>query len=358
MRTRVVVPLAESDDTGPKGPFHRSLSGGGLPRTYEPARGSLVDFALRRLAEDWDFQKSYNRYYVYSLPSRLRAALVKYIGRWSEIGVTVSDLKTILSPAPDEDENNDSADGDKELNHNFYCLDLSGSVGRSISMKDLLDLLFPTRQHQTLGHVQDSWDAAEPASVPAQLLPGLTHLSLAIDPNDRSKASWRHLLSLSSQLPTLTHLSLAYWPEPSLTPNAKFSSVISQQGLAIQYGGTGPYSHSIDEDWYEAIATLRKLSRNLYGLEYLDLTGCQDWWRALRREENNVSIDWAAQWGKINTLVLLRGGPDRPACLQEDAVTALDAAHAIAIERHIISQRAGKGRFITVHRDEVRRSAH
>ncbi len=117
---------------------------------------------------------------------------------------------------------------------------------------------------------------------------------LGMDPQYSSAASWRQLLSLASRFTALTHLSLAYWPEPTLTPNAKLASVVSPDGRTVQYGGTGPYSHSLDNDWSEAILLLRRLSKVLYRLEYLDLTGCAEWYPALYSEADGDTIDWVS----------------------------------------------------------------
>jgi hypothetical protein len=324
-----------------------------LPGAYVPGRGSLVDIALRQLAQDWVFQKSYNRYYLHGLPSRLRSALVKYVGIWHGEGVTVSDLKAILLPPPDNDDDHQRDVATfKSNNEDFYYLDLSGCVGRSINLTEIISLLFPQPPDIDPNDVQDSWDVAEPVAMPAELLPNITHLSLALTASHGTNLSWKQLLVLASKLQTLTHLSLAYWPEPSFTPNAKYSSVVSAQGHTVQYGGTGPYSHSLDDDWFEAVGILKTLSRRLYSLEYLDLTGCVAWFSALRRTADGHCIDWATHWGKISTLVLEQGESGR---LETDGTGHSLASRAVEIatdvEKHIIMRRAGKGRFINVIKD-------
>ncbi len=72
----------------------------------------------------------------------------------------------------------------------------------------------------------------------------------------------------------------------------------------MQYGGTAAYSHSLDDDWAEAVAVLHRLSQNLYGLEYLDLTGCGPWLPALVRRVGHDEVDWVRDFGKVETLVL------------------------------------------------------
>lgn len=347
---------------------------GVLPGAYVPRAGSLVDMCLRRMALEWEARWTLDEwYYLDELPSRLRSALIRYVGIWSNDGLARRDLKAILVP-PDEDEDHDNEepgapDPAASLNHNFYYLDLSGSFGRpALTTKDISDLLFPAalRVGAARTDVQDSWDAAEsiPAAPPA-LLPNLTHLSLALlpetdnganaafgsVPGSRPPVSWRHLLTLSAKLPTLTHLSLARWPEPSLTPNAKYSAVVTAQGRTVQYGGTGPYSHSLDDDWAEAVGVLRRLSRSLYGLEHLDLTGCGPWLEALWRPVDGIAVDWAGHWGKVSTLVLRVGGPMPPAGTAARERFESEVRSALRVERHIVAQRAGKGRFIIVERD-------
>ncbi|KAK4449913.1 hypothetical protein QBC34DRAFT_298270 [Podospora aff. communis PSN243] len=326
-----------------------------LPGMYRPAEGSLIDIVLRRVAFDWEFQREYGRYYLYDLPKHLREALVTYLGIWNSDGVSVEDLNAVLLPPPMEE-------GDEEYEHGrlspssaneyFTHLDLTGSLGRSLKLKELGRFLFPSRlQQPTDMDTRESWDAPEDISitVPRPLLPNLTHLSLGIRPDCAQAVSWRQLLGFVAHCPTLTHLSLAFWPEPSLTPNAKLASFVTAQGRTVPYSGTGPYSHSLDNDWSEAIVVLRRLSKTLYGLEYLDLTGCGDWYSTLWSTVGHETIDWVGDWGKISTLLLYPGyqlseeaGPAEKAKYWETA------QNAERVERHIASKRAGRGRFITV----------
>ena len=396
-----------------------------MPDLVHPARGSLVDVVLQRIVRDWETQKHYNQHYLIYLQGSLRAALIYYLGQQIEggegKGVSIKDLRALLlhpspvsssagrsphprrpgdSDAESEDSELSDADGSNEdeelpspstLNEDFRYLDLTWSMGHSISVRELSDLLFPRTAirpryaDQSAGTngskdaaVLDSWDSPGGlASPPRPLLPSLTHLSLALTP-DRSPASvsWRQLLSFAAHLPMLTHLSLAYWPEPTLTPNAKLATVDSPLGRRFQYGGTSTYSHSLDNDWAEAVLLVRKLSRALYGLEYLDLTGCASWAPALMHDVDNGQVDWIGNWGKMTTLVLNYGvsneydrlaeevlqeaqaedppdpRPGRSTAAQlplgEVARRVNAASEARLIEDHIRQQRAGRGRFITV----------
>ncbi|PHH75727.1 hypothetical protein CDD80_2148 [Ophiocordyceps camponoti-rufipedis] len=55
-----------------------------------------------------------------------------------------------------------------------------------------------------------------------------------------------------------------------------------------------------NDDWDEAPLVLRQLSRRLYRLEYLDLTGCGPWFGALKTESGHDSVDWVLAWGRLD----------------------------------------------------------
>ncbi|KAL1861667.1 hypothetical protein VTK73DRAFT_6987 [Phialemonium thermophilum] len=365
-----------------QGRVPESYSRHGLPGAYLPAKGSLMDVSLRCMASDWEFQRSYNRYYLFELPSQLRSALVTYLGIWSGVAVSVADLRAILLPCAEPvPEGGGGPDGEaayeppadpSSANEDLHHLDLTGLVGRSIRLRELSDLLFPSRAATRLlaadqGElVQESWETAvddatasagAPSAVPRPLLPNLTHLSLAVTPESASSASWRQLLAFASHLPTLSHLSLAYWPPPSLTPNANAQSlsVASPHGT-VPYGGTGFYSHSLDDDWSEAVLVLRRLGKRLYGLEYLDLTGCAEWFPALAASVDGHAVDWVGDWGKVETLLMYPGygvpssGDGGNLALKAKHAEAVDTARRV--ERHVRAMRAGKGRRIVVETDK------
>lgn len=323
-----------------------------LPGTYLPARGSLIDIVLRKLAYDWDFHRVYNQYHLYFVPNHLKAALIRFVGIASEEGLSLSDLKAILLPPPDTF-TEDDLEGRTISNGEVNYLDLSGSIGRSLKLKDVGELLFPTTDQDST-EPQDSWDVPEAVlSPPRTLLPNLTHLSLALDPRHASSASWKQLIGLSSKLTSLTHLSLAYWPDPCLITRGRQSFVASPQGN-IPYGGTNLYSHSIDHDWSEALLVLRLLSKNLYALEFLDLTGCTPWFKALLAESDHDHVDWVTNWGKITELRLYTGLQLGDDALPSERTNYREAINmAKNVERHIRASRAGKGRFVVVERDEL-----
>lgn len=320
-----------------------------------------MDIALRNMALDWEYQRSYNLYYIFNLPDRIRMALIHYINTMFEPGLSLLDLKTILLPqAPEDDAGNEDVaeppPSPSSLNEGITHLDLSTSIERSIKLREVSSFLFPTHSAGD-GPLLDSWDAPESTAIPRPLLVNLTHLSLAASPETSSLCSWKQLLAFSSHLPTLTHLSLAYWPVPSLTPNATFAKVVGAQGQTFQYGGRNPYSHTLDNDWSEAILVLRKLSKSLYGLEYLDLTGCGPWATALTAHSHGPNdetdmIDWVGDWGKIETIVLTTGHAP-PAAHESGKVDKYRELiyEARLTERIIRARRAGRGHPIAVETD-------
>lgn len=335
---------------------------------------SLIGLVIARLAANWTFHRVYDQHYLYDIPSHLKPALMRELAIHGNAGLALGDFKALLlrpSQADrdkDRDRDSDSdTDSDSDSHHGggvslslaidpeITALDLTGALGRSLTLRDVTAFLFPAPPTvPVLDEAQDSWDAVE--DLPAArlchaLVPNLTHLSLAINPDQAENASWRDLLTLAPRLGSITHLSLAYWPEPCFLQSAKFVTVGSPQGHRIPYGGTNYYSHSIDHDWSEALLVLKKLSQSLYTLEFLDLTGCASWFKALKLEDEHDYVDWVNNWGKITCLRLKMGW-----ALSHDAEPSTRTAHqdaaemAASIERHIITARGGRGRFITVER--------
>ncbi|KJZ79828.1 hypothetical protein HIM_00542 [Hirsutella minnesotensis 3608] len=330
-----------------------------LPGVSLPERGSLIDLVLRRIALDWTVHRHYNQYYLYSVPSHLKHALIRYIGVASDQGVTIADLKAILLPMSDvyDDDDIESAHMQGELlsNSQVTCLDLSGSTARSFGLRELSRLLFPPSESTRPELVHDSWDTTDLApSPPRVLLPTLTHLSLALRPDTIGQGvSWKQLLALSSKLSAITHLSLAFWPTPCLKANPGHASFLSPHGAKLPSFSISGESGSHD-DWSEALLVLRLLSRNLYRLEYLDLTGCASWWQALTLESGHDFVDWTWSWGKMNHLRLFAGWTPGLDATPADVAAHTDAAEmARRVERHIIARRAGKAMPITVERDKT-----
>lgn len=327
-------------------------SNSALPGAHLPARGSLIDVVLRAMAHEWTVHRTYNYYYLYYLPSHLKPALIRYVGSASDEGISAADLRTILKPPEDVEAD---AMGEDAHNEQVTYLDLSGSIGHSIKLKEVTNMLFPSNEEIGSDATEESWEGSTTPPTPTgPLVPYLTHLSLALRPGKVDGASWKQLLALSSKARAVTHLSLAFWPRPCFTPRAQFSSISSPQGRNIPYSGTNYYSHSIDDDWSEALLVLRILSRNFYALEYLDLTGCESWFPALRKESEHDAVDWAGAWSKITELRLRAGWqPGEDAKASERSAFAEAATEAKLVERHIIAMRAGRGRIIDVVRDKT-----
>ena len=198
----------------------------------------------------------------------------------------------------------------KEHNEGLFRLDLSGAIGTSISFKQLIELVQKPITSVDDDIVADdgmSWeDNVRISKSPSPTLAHVSHLSLS---HPGSNVSWARLLAFAKHAPTLSHLSLAFWPIPSLTANAT-TAVVQSKDRDIQYGGTNFYSHSLDNDFREASDILRRLAGRLYGLEYLDLSGCYQWLRALRWNGNrneDAGVDWASQWLKLHTLKVHSG---------------------------------------------------
>lgn len=326
-----------------------------LPGEYVPAERSLVDMLLRLLVREWATLGPLEELGLWALPDRTRQALLRYLDFYRREDVSLGDVRSVLVP----DEEDTAA---REANAYLAHLHVPSTLLTASTFPSLIALLFPKPPEETPhDEPHETWEAADltPAP-PRQLLPALTHLSLALDPSRNTPSpSWRHLLHLAKKLPGLTHLSLAFWPEPMRTPNARLASVVGPQGNAVQYAGTGFYSHSLDQDWSEAVNILRTLGRRLYQLEYLDVTGCGAWFPALVRSAEAVDgeevsgVDWVGDWAKV-VVVRMGSGVRVTGEESEREKERLRAGVEMAgeVERHVTARRAGKGRIITVERDD------
>jgi hypothetical protein len=352
-----------------------------LPGIAATNSRTLQDMCLRRMAGDWEFMRQYERNNLADLPTCLRMSLLSNIAMYGpEEGVGFEGLKTLLMP-PEHDERGELIEhqDDTQLNRNddFFRLDLSGSAGRSINLKHLSELLEkPLKETE---EAEESWEESFTRSL-SPVIPHLTHLSLSHAPHT---ISWSRLLSLSKNIPALTHLSLAYWPAPSLTPNSKTTIMSPKLGGDIPYGGTNYYSHTIFGDYREAASILRRLANSkstlhlrqsqpysqiflsiirkyklthsaLYGLEYLDLTGCHTWTQALVYKcEGEPGIDWTAQWAKLSILSIASSLPLSPSSTFQDVNNFRTAvSHQRSIERILNKARKPTGRWLDVRIDD------
>lgn len=271
---------------------------GGLPHQFFPDEKSLAHQALKALAKGWDWHVQYDQFYLATLPMRYKQALLSYIAFYKPESITCHSLEVLFL----DDSQLEDATGSEGLTH----LDLATSIGHPLGLKELKD--FCTKKRVTTKDdpmktenevVPDSWEI--PSITPSPTVsrfPFLSHLSLARP----STGSWRSLLALAPHLVTLTHLSLAYWPIPSLTPNSKTAYRTTPWG-DVDYGASNFYS-LYDCDFSEAAAVLRRLSRSLLCLKWLDLTGCGVWVRALGAESG---IEWNGGWRGVETVKVGQG---------------------------------------------------
>ena len=98
----------------------------------------LQDMCLRAMAKDWEFIREYEKNNLAGLPTSVRTLLLSYIAVYGpEDGVGAEGLNDILVlPNHEEDAVYDVGGN----NEGFFRLDLSGSVGRSVSFRQLIEV--------------------------------------------------------------------------------------------------------------------------------------------------------------------------------------------------------------------------
>ena len=287
------------------GPVPRAI--GSLPGLRLPSEGSLLHLALKGLAQQWDFHKEYDQFYLATLPVRRKEAILSYITIYNPQSIDCQSIELLFL---DETKLAD-ATGSESLTH----LDLASCLGHGIKPKNLKEVILKLdygSESQTglsAAEVPESWDTPSLPNTPALSLrfPALTHLSLS----HPAAPSWKHFLAIAPYLATLTHLSLAHWPTPSLTPNSTTAYLETPNG-EVNYGGSNFYS-VFDGDLSEAASVLRRLSKATYCLQWLDITGCSDWVQALGRKDGP---DWCGGWRKLETVRVGQGWI--PHCLEKE----------------------------------------
>ena len=319
-----------------------------LPRTE-----SLEHLIYTKIAVAWQWHVYHDHVYMSTLPLLSRITLLSYIAVYND-PVTTNPFP-YLFPA--------ECEGD-ELGA-VTRLDLANSIGSWATVKKIeRELVFLKDCSKSNGKskesdsedIPESWDddtlsdvaSVIPPSMQTRLrFPNLKHLSLAFNPASSSEPpSWASLISLTSHMPGLLSLSLAHWPAPTYTPNAargrvKIVDTGRSSGPAqVQvFGGTDVYT-AFDNNWREAAGILRSLSRNLYCLTWLDLTGCVSWfpaltWRDEKFEGVHTGAEWNGSWRNISTLILAVGWlPGNPADILDGSSsgrssTSLDSTRAI-----------------------------
>jgi len=230
---------------------------------------SLQHQVLKSLAIDYDWHVEYDHTYLATLPIELKVLLLSYIARYgSSTGLRLNGLRVLFLGTNEGDMEGVQSTGSSEVTR----LDLGGSVGRVLSLKQL-DKFWQLKgrhiQVDTDGPLE-SWDMEEsiPKTISSPLrFPALKHLSLAYPgPN----VSWGDLLHFSRHLGKVTHLSLANWPTPTLTT-----------GMPADVIDTEHQRNAEEAVLLDSAYILKLLSRATPSLEYLSLDGCQAWFRAL-----------------------------------------------------------------------------
>jgi hypothetical protein len=332
-----------------------------LPGAIYPSTGSLLSTVLRRMAENWHWHIQFDHYYLASIPGHLKEVLLSYVARnapETSLGAvnTSSTLRVLFPNGKDFAHENVTHLRNENSCAEITRLDLGRALGTWLKTTSSLkkELIWPSaprgsksssvdvKVEKSLSEllVPESWDDADGVieggvahlslPTPLQELPAmrfskLLHLSLALPPSTApsiSAASWSSLLSITSHLSTLQSLSLGFWPRPTLTPHAAAVSAtlrnpVSRTLPRISYGGTDMYTES-ESSWREAAGILRKLSRHLYCLRWLDLTGCGAWFEALAWTDTEmadhglgteascpaIGPDWNGSWRNIDYLGL------------------------------------------------------
>jgi hypothetical protein len=281
-----------------------------LPGASFPNPASLQHMALKDLARNWSAHTEYYHVYLADLPVKTREALLSYLAVYND-NIRINPLRLLFL-----------TDLDPESRAEVTRLDLSDAIGDWTSLKQLERDLSPTLSPQaqpTNTDVPDAWDGSSSGSdtriiarIPSgEMFKNLQHLSLALQPG--KTASWKDLVRLCEKVPTITSLSLAHWPQPTYTPRAASTRIVVKSGPSrpgTVYGGSNLYT-AFDNDWREAAGILRSLSRILYCLKWLDLTGCGPWLDALtwkpEDDEENVGPEWNGWWRGIDYMCLAVG---------------------------------------------------
>ncbi|KAL2856187.1 hypothetical protein BJX68DRAFT_253389 [Aspergillus pseudodeflectus] len=269
-----------------------------LPGKEFPAKSSFLHALLKSMAMHWAWHIAYDGQFLALLPTHIKPLQGLMRG-----------LKPLFENV-ESDSSEQVAAADREVTH----LDLSGAIGRWMSLKQLpREVLLPKKpvpvQIDAPGSVPSSWDeeleeGVDTSSSTRSTIPK-SYLSLA-HPNPAS-VNWNSLIHLLSRLPTITHLSLAHWPVPTITPHALKASIRhpTHRSLTFSYGGTDSYS-AIENNWAESAGILRKLSRVTYCLKWLDLEGCGGWIPALnwegvgpQGEAYTTGPEWNGSWRDI-----------------------------------------------------------
>jgi hypothetical protein len=280
-----------------------------LPGSSLAMKGSLLHFTLKELAVNWNWHVEFDGTYLATLPVTIKQSLLSYIAAYSD-DVHANPLRLLFL-----------GDEERESAQDVQRLDLAGAIGTWTTLKQLTSDLVNAPDLRSVADiispgVPTSWDDDESSGFTIPILnhfgmmfKNLKHLSLAINPG--TSVSWKDLIRLASEVSTITSLSLAYWPQPTYTPRAAATRVVikttgGQPGAV--YGGSNIYT-ALDDDWREAAGILGTLSRTLYCLKWLDLTGCGEWFGALKwqSDDANLGPEWNGSWRGVEYVGLAVG---------------------------------------------------
>ncbi|KAI9741060.1 MAG: hypothetical protein M1834_002773 [Cirrosporium novae-zelandiae] len=256
---------------------------------HVPRPNSLQHACLKKLAETFSFQVSYQRYNLSPLlRPALKELLCAYVATYGD-GMTLRGLKTLFA-------NNAEIEGGTG-GEGIKCLDLRGSIENGLKLDDLKEFLGGDRTNSIDDELGDggpmspsssatpppsSWsDAGDDDSVAGDLsyrFPSLKTLSLALRPPSLSheppslpSSSWYSLLSLAPTIQTLSYLSLAHWPKP-----------------------------------WDAQVTFRNVLKVMYCLKGLDVAVWEGW--ATKADDVGAMVrGWESMRGMRNTNHMVKG---------------------------------------------------
>lgn len=343
---------AEADNCG----VRIQLRSSSLPNGAFPPPKSLQNLVLKKIASTWEWHAQNDYDYLEILPTNLKETLLSYLAVYNE--AQINPLRLLF------------LNHEHEERAEVHRLDLSNALGVWTTFKqlerDLVVKQSPVRRPDAEIETWETAEASDDLSSPAFMLGtvhnfiNLKHLSLALPPVHTKAASWSSLLSLAAELRTLTSLSLAYWPQPTFTPVAASTRAVitTPRSPPVVYGGTDMYT-AHDNDWREAAGILRTLSRSLYCLKWLDLTGCGDWFAALRWRSSSSSSDlsssdrygpeWNGGWRGLERLILEVGWKPEPLYTDASGPGLDQQLWNLEDERKMYRYRKERQRYAEIH---------
>lgn len=299
---RTSVPDLLRSRTVPRAPF----DGLEFPRLRSLTHQSLIS-----LATYFYEHQEFNKYYLPTLNLLLKQQLLSYIAAKNIAGAITKEGLDVLFPySPKKDDPEEMTEiirSSRKDEQYLQCLDLSDSLGRTLTLHQLRSFLQTTHPNPS-----SVWDIPEPR------FPNLTHLSLDAAPVHVPKVDLLKLAhTLSESCTRLTHLSVAgIFPVATVT----CSTVTSASALVYLS------KHLVCLEYVDLSRT--PLLEETYGWDHSrwqDDTQVSDTpnkgWRVLER------LDWSGAWRLVRTVVVKKCGS-----LTESEVRSV-----------ILKRRGGKG---------------